>query len=138
MFVGKLHEVDISGVAAIGGTYFKPTIIGTVKWSWKDDEGKSYTYRLERALYFPESRVDIISSNSLADQYDDDDGTYIKTKRHSSEFSWNFGQCASTITYSATYLDEIPINDGYEVFGVFLKIMKSQMDPGIVLVNFLK
>ena len=84
MFVGKLHEVDIYGVATIGGTYFKPTGIVTVKWSWKDDEGKAHTYRLERASYFPESPVNIVSSTYLADQYDDDNGTYIKTKRHSS------------------------------------------------------
>ena len=46
MFVGKLHEVEISGVLTIGGVYFKPTVIGTVKWYWKDDEGKSHTHRL--------------------------------------------------------------------------------------------
>ena len=40
MFVGKLNEVEISGVATIGGTAFKPTGTGTVKWSWKDDEGE--------------------------------------------------------------------------------------------------
>ena len=91
MFFGKLYEVDISRVVTIGGTYFIPTEIGTVKFSWKDDEEKSHTHRLERALYLPESPVNIIRSTSLADQYDDDDGTYIKTKRHSSEFSWNFG-----------------------------------------------
>ena len=31
MFVGKLNEVNISGVATIGGTDFKPTGIVTVK-----------------------------------------------------------------------------------------------------------
>ena len=84
MFVGKLHDVDISGVSKIGGTDFKPTIIGTVKWSWKYDEGKSHTHRLECALYFTKSPVNIISSTTWADHYDDDIGTYIKTNRHSS------------------------------------------------------
>ena len=135
IFVGKLHEVKFSGVATIDRTDFKPTGIGTVKWYWKDNEGNSHTLRLERALYFTESPFDIISSTSLTDQYDDDDGTYIKTKRHSSESSWNFGQYTRTITHSATCLDEIPINDGYEVFGVFLKRMKSQMDPRIYFLN---
>ena len=31
IFVGKLHEVEISGVAKIVGTYFNPTGIGTLK-----------------------------------------------------------------------------------------------------------
>ena len=60
MFFGKLYEVDISGVTTTGGTDFKPTGIGTVKWSWKDDEGKSHTHRLERALYLPKYPVKII------------------------------------------------------------------------------
>ena len=40
MFVSKLHEVEISGVAKIVGTYFNPTGTGTLKQSWKYDEGK--------------------------------------------------------------------------------------------------
>ena len=106
-----------------------------MKWSWKDDEGKSHTHILERALYFPESSVDIIISIALADQYDDDEGTYIKTKHHSSEFSRNLGQYTRTITHSANCFSGIPINDGYEVFGVFLKRMKSQMEPIIYFCN---
>ena len=38
VFVRKLHEMEISGVVTIGGTDFKPTGIGTVKCSCKDDE----------------------------------------------------------------------------------------------------
>ena len=135
MFFDNLHEVDISGVATIGGTDFKPAGIRTVKWSWKDDEFKSHTHRLECALYFTESPVNIVGSTDLADQYDDDNGTYIKTKCHSSEFSWNFGQYTRTITHSANFLAEIPINYGYEVFGVFLKRMKYQMDPRLYFFN---
>ena len=135
MFVGKLHEVDIFGVATIGGTDFKPTGMGTVKWSCKDDEGKSHNHRLEHVLYFPESPVKIISSTALADQYDDSDGTYIKNKRHSSEFGWNCLQYNRTITHGTIFLAEIPINDGYELFGVFLKRMKSQMNPRIYFCN---
>ena len=131
MFVSKLHEVEISGVAIIGGTDFKPTPIVTVKRSWKDDEGKSHTHQLERALYLSESPVNIIISKSLADKYDNDDGTYIKTNCHISEFSCNFVQYTSTITHSADFLAEIPINHVYEDFGVFLKRMKSQMDQRI-------
>ena len=135
MFVGKLHEVNISGVATIGGTDFKPTVIVTVKWSCKDDEGKSHTHRLERGLYFSESPVKIISSTALADQYDDDYVTYIKTKNHSSEFSWNFGQYTRTITHSPNCLAKIPINDGYEFLGVLLKRMKYQKNPRIYFCN---
>ena len=117
------------------GTYFNPTEIGTVKWSWKVDEGKSHTHGLECALYFPESPVNITSSIYLADKYDGEDVTYIKTKCYSSDFSWNFGQYTRTITHRATCLPEIPIHDGYEVLGVLLKRMKYQMDPKIYFCN---
>ena len=89
---GKSHEVDIYGAVTIGGTYFKPIGIGTMKWSRKDDKGKLHNHILKRALYLPDSPVNIIISTFLAYQYDDDNGTYIKTERHSSELSWNFGQ----------------------------------------------
>ena len=124
-----------SGVVTIGGTDCKPTGIGTVKWYWKDDKLKSHTHRLERALYFPESPVNIISSTAWDDQYDDNDGTYIKAKRRSSKFCWNFGQYTRTITHSDNCLAGIPINDGYEVFGVLLKRMKYQTDPRIYFFN---
>ena len=92
MFFGKLHEGGIYGVEIIVGIDFKPAGIGTVKWSWKDDEVKSHNHRLERALYFSESPVTIISPTALDDQYDDEDGTYTQTKRRNAECSWNFGQ----------------------------------------------
>ena len=106
-----------------------------MKWSWKYDEEKSHTHRLEQALYFPNYPVNIISSAYLSDWHDDYNGSYIKTKHHSYEFSWNYGQYTSTITHSDNFLDEIPINDVYEVFGLFLKIMKFQMDLRIYFYN---
>ena len=48
MFVWKLHEVEIDGVETIGGKDFNPTVMGKLKWSWKDDEGDSQTRKLER------------------------------------------------------------------------------------------
>ena len=71
----------------------------------------------------------------MSDHYDDDKGTYIKTKCHSYEFSWNSGQNISTITHSSNCLAEIPINDGYEVFGVLRRRIKPQMDPKIYFRN---
>ena len=72
----------IAGVVTIVGKNFNPTVIGTVKCSWGYDEGKSHTHKLEHILYLPDSPVNIISSTALDYHYDDDEGTYIKTKRH--------------------------------------------------------
>ena len=46
----------------------------------------------------------------FADKYDDDDGTYIKTMRHSSGIICNLGQYTRTITHNATFLAEITMN----------------------------
>ena len=63
--------MDISGVVNIGGTDFKPTGIGTLKWSWKYYEGKSHTHRLECAFYLPDPPVYKIISADFSDKYDE-------------------------------------------------------------------
>eukprot|EP00957_Ditylum_brightwellii_P087603 6669079-Ditylum_brightwellii.AAC.1 len=55
-FVGEVVEMDPNiGVVAIGGTDLQLQGIGDAQISWKDDDGVSHTYRLKKALYFPES-----------------------------------------------------------------------------------
>ena len=80
LFVGDILELDgKTGVATIGGTDHKPSGIGDIKLSWKDDEGKSRSYVLHNALYFPDLPVNILSITRLADHFQDNEGTYIKT-----------------------------------------------------------
>lgn len=66
-------------VATIGGKNSKPTGIGSVKWTWNDDEGASHTY-IMNVLYFPSSPVDILSISEFANQLKDDEGTGIDSK----------------------------------------------------------
>eukprot|EP00957_Ditylum_brightwellii_P117619 8971051-Ditylum_brightwellii.AAC.1 len=61
------------GVATIGGIDHKLQGIGLVKIECKDDEGATHKYKLEKALYFPESPVNIISVTCLADQLGNDE-----------------------------------------------------------------
>eukprot|EP00957_Ditylum_brightwellii_P178741 13614823-Ditylum_brightwellii.AAC.1 len=77
------------GMATIGRPDRKPTAIGTARVSWKDDDGIMHRYDLRKALYFPNSPVNIISITLLVDQLNDDEGTYATTKRKYSVFFWN-------------------------------------------------
>lgn len=51
MFVDGIQPVDDEYVATINGKANAATGIGTVEWTWLDDDGRKHTYRFE-ALYF--------------------------------------------------------------------------------------
>ena len=76
MFVGEIGKIDPrTGVATIGGEDLRPSGIGTVKWSWEDDERKTHKFLLEKTLFFPTSPVNILSVSRLTDHFGDDEGT---------------------------------------------------------------
>ena len=43
MFTDKIEPIVSNVVATIGGNYLIPTLIGAVRYSWTDDEGKIHT-----------------------------------------------------------------------------------------------
>eukprot|EP00957_Ditylum_brightwellii_P090889 6920602-Ditylum_brightwellii.AAC.1 len=65
-----------TGVATIEGMDHRLQGIGDAQISWKDGNGISHNYQLKKVLYFPESPVNNISVTSLAEQLNDDEGTY--------------------------------------------------------------
>ena len=90
---------SMSGVATIGGDPLTPQGQGSCHIYIKDDLDKVVPLTLHNALYFPDSPVNIISISRLADSYDDDEGTFVKTTRFQSEFSWDFGKHFKTISH---------------------------------------
>ena len=89
MFIGEIRKIDPrTGVATIAGEDLRPSGIGTVKWSWYDDEGKTHNFFLEKKLFFPTSPVNILSVSRLADHFDDDERTSTQTRRHYSIQQW--------------------------------------------------
>ena len=52
MFVGEIGKIDpITGVTTIGGEDLRPSGIGTVKWSWDDEEGKTHHFFLGKNCF---------------------------------------------------------------------------------------
>ena len=77
VFVGKLYEVEISGFATIARTDFKPTRIGTVKWSWKDEEEDNESLYMEHQAELENANYSNMTQNDLPED---------------SQFPWvNFG-----------------------------------------------
>ena len=92
MFVGELRPVPNTKVATIGGKGHAASGIGTVKWAWTDEAGKSHEYLIENCLYFPQSPINILSVTAFAQQLNDEEGTGIDTKQRYSRFYWDFGK----------------------------------------------
>ena len=61
MFGGEIRKCTNQGVATIGGKGHQPSGIGTVRWIWRNDSGKSHEYLVEDALFSPQSPINILS-----------------------------------------------------------------------------
>ena len=96
-----------------------PHSIGDIQVSWLDSLGTVVQYILKYALYFPDSLVNIISITAFADQLEDDEGTWIMTKRHRSIFTWDFGKHSIDLTHPTTRLPAIRVNQGFAGFKSF-------------------
>ena len=118
----SLGETTMSGVATIGGSPLAPQGEGPCTIFVKDDYGNTVPLKLARALYFPESPVNIISIAKLADSYEDDEGTFVKTSRYHSEFRWDFAKHKKTIHHSDSRIPEINVattSNGWKSFYTF-------------------
>ena len=63
----------------IGNESSKPLGRGRVQISILDNSGVAQPVTLEDVLYFPNSPVNIVGVTKLAEQYDDQNGTWIQT-----------------------------------------------------------
>ena len=73
--------------ATIVGAKNNAAGMGITRWRWKDDGGKQHKIDVKNVLYFLKSPVNILSITSPADQFNDDCGTGINTKRSKYHFT---------------------------------------------------
>jgi len=113
---GSLHYFDDSdniGVMTIGDVESRPVGIGLVPISIKDQDGNIRSIELVETLYFPNSQVNIISVTKLAEQFDDPDGTWIKTCWRTSTFTWDHEKYSVTFSHPSSNLPILPICMGF-------------------------
>ena len=119
------EDDDDVGVITIGNESSRPVGIGRVPLQWKDNQGNDHDVILEEALYFPASPVNIISVSYMAKQYDDPDGTWIKSRWHRSTFSWNCGQFAIDFDHPSSNLPILQVNIGSTQLSSFVTLCRA-------------
>jgi hypothetical protein len=130
---GSLKYFDDSteiGVITIGDKQSRPLGAGRVPISIIDDSGVRRQMILEKVLFFPQSPVNIISITALAEQLDDhEDGTWIKTSRHCSNFTWDNGKHHLTFQHpQSSRLPVLKVSTGLNEFDSFCTLFQSK-DP---------
>ena len=83
------EDTDNVGVLTIDKNSSWPVGKGTVIISLTEDSGCKSKVELCDCLYFPDSPVNIISVSALAQQYHDENGTWIKSWWGYSTFQWD-------------------------------------------------
>ena len=121
----QLTASTSSSVVTIGGSNFHPTSIGNIKITWNDDNGVPYQTVLKNVLYFPDSPVNVLSVTAFASQLNDDNGTWIKTARHQSVFSWDHEKYTKTLIHPASNLPQMTVNSGFSIFTSFCKFLEK-------------
>ena len=91
MFIGNITPIPKDsqlGVETAGGTA-KPVGFGSIRISFRDNDGKMHVETIEDVLYFPSSPVNILGITKFGEQHSDPEGTHILTKAKYLVFTWN-------------------------------------------------
>ena len=111
------------GVLTIGNESSKPLGRGRVQISILDNSGVAQPVTLEDVLYFPNSPVNIVGVTKLAEQYDDQNGTWIQTRWKRSTFVWDHEKFICDFEHPSCRLPILDVMTGYgssEGFHAFL------------------
>ena len=132
-FVEELEPAPHTHVATIGKDTHKPLGKATARILFKDNDGISHTIDLQNAYYFPDSPVNVMSVTALAEQLDDDEGTWIQTCRHKSTFQWDHGKYQRCFYHPLSGLPELPLvsscgsSSVSDKFSLFVNTFNSTM-----------
>ena len=90
MITDKIYPIIYNGVAKG---------IGTVSWSWTDDEGQMYIIKLNNLLYSIYSPVNIPIKVALAESMKNYEGTWVLSKKENSFLLGILGSKKNTISH---------------------------------------
>jgi hypothetical protein len=118
-------DTDSVGVLTIDKSTVRPIGIGNVLVGVTDSNGTVIQIELKDCLFFPASPVKIISVTALASQFDDEDGTWIKTNWRHSTFTWNHAKHSISFMHPTSKLPMIQVNLGYSKLASFCSLFDS-------------
>ncbi len=113
-------------VTTIAGQVNIPQGVGTVKWSWKDNNGEIHTHLIEHVYYFPASLI-----TAFARQLADEESTGVDTTWKTSMFYWKGGY-QRTLQHPISQLPEMALTNLQESqFANFTNDFCVQIDDSI-------
>ena len=98
-FVGPLRDSNRI-VKGFGGTRTSSVKIGTLKWTWLDDQGKSWTHYIPNSFYSPTGGVRLLSPQHFAQQTKDMKGTGSETNGYHITLHWDNRSAKLTVPLS--------------------------------------
>ena len=98
-FVGPLRDSNRI-VKGFGGSRTSSVKIGTLKWTWLDDQGKSWTHYIPNSFYCESGGVRLLSPQHFAQQTGDPLGTGTTTNGHHVTLHWHQQKATLTVPLS--------------------------------------
>ena len=118
-FVGPLQDSN-KIVKGFGGTKTSAVKIGTLKWTWLDDTGKTWTHYIPNSFYLKEGGVRLLSPQHFAQQTGDIVGTGTTTNGKEVVLHWQ--QSAGKLTISLSPMDNVAtfhLAPGFDTFNMY-------------------
>ena len=116
---------DQVGVLTIDKSTVRPVGIGTVIVGITVHDGSLEKVALTDCLFFPSSPVKIISVTALASQFNDEDGTWIKTHWRRSTFTWDHAKHTIEFLHPTSKLPMLQVNLGFSKLSSFCSLFDS-------------
>jgi hypothetical protein len=107
------------GVLTIDDSTSRPVAQGLVIIQVTDNLSDVCELRLEKALYFPTSPVNILGVTQLAAQFNDPVGTWIQTRWKDSTLTWDHSQHTIDFDHPPGNLPVLHVNVGFKNHAAF-------------------
>ena len=132
-FVGPLRDSNRI-VKGFGGTRTSSVKIGTLKWSWLDDEGKCWTHYIPNSFYCASGGVRLLSPQHFAQQTGDLLGTGTTTNGKQVTLHWNEKNAQLTVPLST--MDNVAtfhMAPGFDRYHTYCHQAKTNEQPDAIL-----
>ena len=111
-------------VKGFGGSRVTNVQVGTLRWSWEDDDGVIYNFRIPNSYYVPAGKMQLLSpqhwAQLQASARSENGKCYERTDDQRCILNWNFGSSKRTVELGRTNnVATFSLAPGYKQFGNF-------------------
>jgi len=106
-------------IIGFGGTQTKGIKVGTVKWSWADDNGQVHDHIIPNTYYVPTSGIRLLSPQHWMQTLPDDLKTTSSCQTTSDNVTLQWGQYSRTIPLAGNNVATFNLAPGFSKFHAF-------------------